>query len=69
MYDDIADETGYDKQALRDIKYVAQNVELSLRNDNLSFSHHKEVASLPPSGSIRSTRTEQTGVINIQVAR
>ena len=34
MYDDIAEETGYDKQALRDIKYVAQNVESSRRNDN-----------------------------------
>jgi N6-adenosine-specific RNA methylase IME4 len=48
MYDDIAEETGMDKGYLRDIKYVADNVELSLRNDNLSFSHHKEVASLPP---------------------
>ena len=47
MYDDIAEETGYDKQALRDIKYVAQNVESSRRNDNLSFTHHREVASLP----------------------
>ena len=37
----------YDKQALRDIKYVAQNVESSRRNDNLSFTHHREVASLP----------------------
>ena len=45
MYDDIAEETGYDKQALRDIKYVAQNVESSRRNDNLSFTHHREVAS------------------------
>ena len=30
-----------------DIKYVAQNVESSRRNDNLSFTHHREVASLP----------------------
>jgi N6-adenosine-specific RNA methylase IME4 len=48
MYDDIVEETGMDKQYLRDIKYVADNVELSLRNDNLSFSHHREVASLAP---------------------
>ena len=61
MYDDIADETGYDKQALRDIKYVAQNVESSRRNDNLSFTHHREVASLP-SGSTRSTRTERQDI-------
>ena len=56
MYDDIAEETGYETKALRNIKYVADNVELSRRKDNLSFSHHVEVASLPPSGSIRSTR-------------
>ena len=48
MYDDIAEETGMDKGYLRDIKYVADNVELSRRKDNLSFSHHVEVASLPP---------------------
>ena len=59
MYDDIAEETGYETKALRNIKYVADNVELSRRKDNLSFSHHVEVASLPPSGSTRSTRTEQ----------
>jgi N6-adenosine-specific RNA methylase IME4 len=47
MYDDIAEETGMDKQYLRDIKYVSGNIESSLRNENLSFSHHKEVASLP----------------------
>jgi len=49
MYDDIAEETGYDKQVLRDYKYVAENTS-SLRNDDLSFSHHREVASLPPAG-------------------
>ena len=48
MYDDIAEETGYETKALRNIKYVADNVELSRRKDNLSFSHHVEVASLPP---------------------
>ena len=48
MYDDIAEETGYEKKALRNIKYVADNVNSSLRKDNLSFSHHTEVASLTP---------------------
>ena len=65
MYDDIAEETGMAKQTLKDTKWVSENVESSLRKDNLSFNHHKEVASLP-SGSTRSTRMEQTGVINIQ---
>ena len=54
------------KQTLKDTKWVSENVESSLRKDNLSFNHHKEVASLPPSGSTRSTRMERTGVINIQ---
>ena len=67
MYDDIAEETGYETKALRNIKYVADNVELSRRKDNLSFSHHVEVASLPPSGSIRFTRTEQSRVLTIEM--
>jgi len=48
MYDDIAEETGMDKQTLKDTKWVSQAVETSLRKDNLSFNHHKEVASLAP---------------------
>lgn len=48
MYDDVAEETGYETKALRNIKYVADSVELSRRKDNLSFSHHSEVASLSP---------------------
>jgi len=48
MYDDIAEETGMAKQTLKDTKWVSENVESSLRKDNLSFNHHKEVASLPP---------------------
>jgi hypothetical protein len=47
MYDDIAEETGMAKQTLKDTKWVSENVESSLRKDNLSFSHHVEVASLP----------------------
>ena len=47
MYDDIAEETGMAKQTLKDTKWVSENVESSLRKDNLSFNHHKEVASLP----------------------
>jgi hypothetical protein len=48
MYDDIAEETGYETKALRNIKYVADSVESSRRKDNLSFSHHTEVAALAP---------------------
>ena len=60
-YNDIAEETGYDKQTLKNIKSVSENVPAGVRNSGLSFTHHREVASLPPSGSTRSTRMEQTG--------
>ncbi len=59
MYDDIAEETGYADRTLRLVKETAEKIESGRRLPELSFSHHVEVASLPPSGSIRSTRTEQ----------
>jgi N6-adenosine-specific RNA methylase IME4 len=48
MYDDIAEETGYDKGTLKNIVSVTKAIESSRRNDDLSFSHHTEVASLTP---------------------
>ena len=38
--------TGMAYQTLRDFAYVAKKVELSLRNDNLDFTHHRVVAKL-----------------------
>ena len=35
-------------QALRDYKWVADNVELSRRHVKLKFGHHQEVAKLEP---------------------
>jgi signal transduction histidine kinase len=40
--------TGYDVQTLMNIVYVATSVEVERRRADLSFSHHAEVASLPP---------------------
>ena len=48
MYDDVAKESGYNVDTLKDYKYVADKVIESLRNDNLEFAHHKAVAPLPP---------------------
>lgn len=48
MYDDVVEETGYSKQAIADIKYVSEKVKPSSRNEDLTFTHHKAVASLPP---------------------
>ncbi len=36
----------YEKQTLKDYRWVAEKVQPSLRKDTLSFSHHKEVAFL-----------------------
>jgi len=48
MYQNWLDKTGLDIQTLRNDKWVASNIELPRRRDNLSFDHHKEVASLEP---------------------
>ena len=48
MYDDIAEETGYDKGTLQNIVSVTKSIETSLRHEDLTFSHHQEVAKLPP---------------------
>lgn len=45
VYRDVPD---YSYQTLRDYAYVARNVELSIRNRQLSFAHHRLVAALPP---------------------
>jgi len=38
--------TGYDAKTLRNMRYVASRFELSLRRDNLSWSHHSLLAAL-----------------------
>lgn len=48
MYSQPLDETKYEYKTLRNDKYVADKVELSRRRDNLSYSHHCEVAPLEP---------------------
>jgi len=48
MYDDIAEETGYDKQTLKNLKSVSENVLSTVRLPNLSYTHHAEVAKLTP---------------------
>ena len=48
MYDDIIEVTGMDKGTLKNIISVTKAIESSRRNDDLSYSHHIEVASLTP---------------------
>jgi hypothetical protein len=40
--------TGYDRQTLMNMVYVASRFEFSRRRENLSWSHHEVVAGLPP---------------------
>jgi hypothetical protein len=39
--------TGYDMQTLMNQAYIASRFEVSRRRENLSFSHHAELAALP----------------------
>jgi hypothetical protein len=52
-YSQALDETDYSYGTLRDFAWVAHSVEMSRRRDNLSFGHHREVASLLPSDQDR----------------
>lgn len=47
-YTEPARITGHDPKTLRNYAWVARSVDLSLRRDNLTFSHHELVASLTP---------------------
>lgn len=48
MYTQAIEATGLAAQTLANAKWVAGNVESSRRRENLPFSHHAEVAALPP---------------------
>jgi hypothetical protein len=48
MYAQAIDQTSYEYGTLLNDKYVSSRVESSRRRDNLSFSHHQEVASFSP---------------------
>lgn len=47
-YAEAARITGYDVHSLRNMAYVASRFDLSRRRDNLTWSHHAEVAAFEP---------------------
>ena len=47
-YTEACERFGREKQSLKNYKWVAGSVELSVRTDNLSWEHHKLVAPLTP---------------------
>ncbi len=48
MYTQAIEITGQEYKTVRNEKWVSSKIELSRRRDNLSFSHHAEVAQLEP---------------------
>lgn len=48
MYSQALDDTPYVYGTLANSVYVADHIEISLRSENLGFSHHAAVASLEP---------------------
>jgi hypothetical protein len=48
MYVAAAKITGYDAKSLRNMRYVASRFDLSLRRDNLTWSHHALLAAFEP---------------------
>jgi len=47
-YAQAIEETGLEYGTLRDASWVASKIDLSIRNDNLTYQHHREVATLEP---------------------
>lgn len=68
-YAQAVQETGRNYQSLVDIAYVAGRVELSRRRDNLTFSHHREVAPLPPAEQDRLLDLAESEGLTIKALR
>lgn len=47
-YAQAIESTGYEQGTLQNAAWVASNVEISRRREDLPFSHHQEIASLEP---------------------
>lgn len=48
MYNDVIEDSGYEKGTLKVIKSVCENVKPLIRINTLSFAHHQQVAPLVP---------------------
>lgn len=62
MYSQAIEATGMEYQTLADIKWTAGQFTFSRRRENLTFAHHREVASIPPkvADAILATAEETT---------
>lgn len=61
--------TGYDEQTLRNFAYVSGRCEFSRRRENLSWSHHAEVAPLEPAQQDRWLEDAATGRWSVRQLR
>jgi hypothetical protein len=52
-YVEAAKVSGYDPKSLRNMRYVAARFDVSLRRDNLNWSHHALLAALEPEEQAR----------------
>lgn len=52
--------TGIDEKTLQNYNFVSRGVQNSRRRENLSWSHHREIASLPPADQDRLLDKAQT---------
>jgi hypothetical protein len=62
--------TGYDVQSLRNMAYVAGSIETYRRRDNLTWSHHAEVAPLDPEEQdrwLKLAETERMSVADLRI--
>lgn len=63
MYSQALDVTGYEYSTLANMKWVADRIPFSERSENLSWSHHQQVASLEPGLQIELLdRAEEEGL-------
>lgn len=68
-YTRAAQITGYDMQTLMNMSYVALRFNISRRRENLSWSHHAEVAALPPEERDRWLNVAQTRRLSVRSLR
>ena len=61
--------TGYDVQSLMNMAYVAGRFDVTRRREDLSFSHHAEVASLPAEEQDRWLERAATGSLSVRGLR
>jgi hypothetical protein len=68
-YEEAANLTGYDSQSLMNMAYVASRYEPSRRREGLSFSHHAELAALPPADQELWLDRVEAGELSVRALR